>query len=340
MQRADGWLALGVPIVSMICSVAACAAEPVEFRGMCDASAATRLGSNELVVASDEDNVLRVYSLDGGSPQRQLDVSEFLGTRKESDIEGAAALGDRIYWITSHGRKKNGTLTRDRQKLFAVDAKGLEPIASARASLLRALARIDDLRGAIGEDQKDVDLAPKKMGINIEGLARSAKGETLLVGFRNPRPNGRALIVPLDDPAAVVAGAEPALGAPIRVDLGGRGIRALHYLPTRDTFLIVAGPRDEPPPGFQLYAWPGPGTSTATPLAVDVPADLTPEAVVASEDGSRILLISDDGSRRVRASEAQCDEDFEASGSAGTCPCKRLADPSRQRFRARWVALP
>jgi hypothetical protein len=58
-------------------------------------------------------------------------------------------------------------------------------------------------------------------GLNIEGLAATPAGG-LLIGFRNPIRRGKALIVPLNNPAGVVEGARADLGDPIELDLEGR----------------------------------------------------------------------------------------------------------------------
>ena len=92
----------------------------------CDASAALRLvNTTYFVTASDEDYVLRVYDeAHPGPPVGELDVTEFLApvnTKKEPDIEGSARIEDRIYWIGSHGRDKDGVEQESRQRLFATE---------------------------------------------------------------------------------------------------------------------------------------------------------------------------------------------------------------------------
>ena len=63
--------------------------------------------------------------------------------------------------------------------------------------------------------------------MNIEGLAATADGK-LRIGFRNPRPGGEALVIPLLNPAPVVdSGAAPVFGELARLDLAGRGIRRM-----------------------------------------------------------------------------------------------------------------
>lgn len=89
------------------------------YRGMCDASAAVGLPGDRFVVANDEDNVLRIYKRGVPDVQATVLLSDFLASTEEVDIEGAARIGDRIYWITSHGQNKNGKDRPSRLRLFA-----------------------------------------------------------------------------------------------------------------------------------------------------------------------------------------------------------------------------
>jgi hypothetical protein len=62
---------------------------------------------------------------------------------------------------------------------------------------------------------------------NISPLA-ATPDEKLLIGFRNPIPGGRALLLPLQNPIEVVREWKPVqFGTPIELDLKGLGIRVL-----------------------------------------------------------------------------------------------------------------
>ena len=88
-------------------------AEELLFRGACDSSAACALDADTLVVADDENNILRTYSLSKpGMPLAEFPMERFLKTNvdkhPEADFEACTRVGDRIYWIASHGRSKKG----------------------------------------------------------------------------------------------------------------------------------------------------------------------------------------------------------------------------------------
>lgn len=175
------------------------------YRGSCDASAAVALDADHFVVAGDEDNTLRVYSRGRPEPVGEAPLATFLDSgNKESDLEAAAAVGKRIYWIASHGRNSKGKPRPDRQRFFATDIDpgaqpGVTPAGTPYRGLLEDLAAAPTLAGLrLGDAARLAPEAPG--GLNIEGLAAMPDG-SLLVGFRSPVPNGRALLVPLLNPS-------------------------------------------------------------------------------------------------------------------------------------------
>ena len=198
------------------------------YRGLCDASAAVALDADHFVVAGDEDNTLRVYRRGRPEPVGHAPLAAFLGSGdKESDLEAAAAVGKRIYWIASHGRNSKGKLRPDRQRFFATDidpsAKppGVTPAGTPYRDLLDDLAAAQTLVGLRLGDA--AQLAPEAPGgLNIEGLAAMPDG-SLLIGFRNPVPNGRALLVPLLNPAELVTAVSVERNASRALALADRG---------------------------------------------------------------------------------------------------------------------
>lgn len=292
------------------------------FRGACDASAVESVDAERLVVACDEDNVLRVYRrADGGPPEFELDLSRFLAVdprQPESDLEAAARIGDRIYWISSHGRNRRGAARPSRQRFFATaltgdEAQPLAPVGRSCDRLVEQLLR--DPRFQPYRLASASRRAPKSPGaLNIEGLAALPDGG-LLIGFRNPIPQRQALLVPLENPGEVVTGGLPRFGDPRLLDLGGLGIRSLANW--QDGFVILAGSADGSGRSH-LFRWNGRDRQAQR---LDQPSfsGFNPEglAFFAGSGGWEFLVVSDDGTRSV----------------AGQ-PCKKLADSDRRMFRA------
>jgi hypothetical protein len=305
------------------CTRSGVAAAPVEvvFRGACDASAAVPLSGRTMLVADDEDNVLRSYDAElGGEPLSQLDVSSFLGLpfkkkgAPEIDVEGAARIGDRAYFITSHGRNSAGKLKPERLRFFATTAPSHgapEPIGRPYDRLLSDLLAAPQL-AAFGLAAA-AELPPKAAGgLNIEGMTARAEGGVWL-GFRNPLPQGRALLVPLSNPEELVNGGRARFGEPVTLALSGLGVRALASF--RGGYLIAAGPFAAGG-ASRLFAWDG-KTEPRELSGMDV-RRYNPEAFFV--DGERVLLLSDDGSRVVEGVE-----------------CKQVSEPALKRFRGIWL---
>jgi len=296
---------------------------------MCDASAAVALTGHLFAAASDEGSILRVYSRErAGAPLQSINLSSFLDldpVKPESDLEGAARVGDRAYWITSHARNKSGKERRSRDRFFAVQI-----VTNAQRVELKMVGKpyehlLDDL--VRDPKLKPFNLAaasrlePKARGaLNIEGLSATPDGR-LLIGFRNPIPAGRTLLVPMLNPDAVIQGQAAKFGEPILLDLGGLGIRDVAYW--NGKYAIIAGSYDGKGQA-RLYEWQG-GTSTPRRLKHAHLKGLNPEAIVFYPDtgGEQFQLLSDDGNQLVNGK-----------------PCKELADPNRQHFRSIWISEP
>jgi hypothetical protein len=298
--------------------------QTVHFTGCCDASAAVAVTDDLLVVANDEDNILRVYSRGRlGGPVASMDLTAFLNPGKKSpevDIEGAARIGDRIYWISSHGRNARGKERESRHRLFATTVSvtngtvEIKPVGTFYAQLLTDLARDARLK-PFGLGRASL-WAPKAEGaLNIEGLAATPEGH-LLIGFRNPIPRGRALIVRLLNPEEVILGKRAQFGEPVLLDLAGLGIRSLEFWRDHDRYIVVGGASDGTPRS-RLYEWSG--TNDPPRLLMENMEALNPEAVtfVGSGPAERLLVISDDGALQIRGED-----------------CKKLKDPNLRRFRA------
>ena len=298
------------------------------FRGMCDASAVVPLGSEHFVVADDEDNFLRVYSrTQKGSPVQTLDLSSFLQVdfkSPEVDLEGAAPLEDRVYWISSHARNKNGKDRVNRRRFFATTASAsngvfaIKPVGQPYLNLLSDLLRDSRLRpfNLLAAARR----APKsKDALNIEGLCSTPAGH-LLLGFRNPIPSEKALIVPLLNPAELIEGKPARFGEPLLLDLGGLGIRSLARSGNR--YCIIAGSYNGEGQSF-LYEWNG-VTDAPRRLPRTELAGLNPEAIECiTENGvERLLVVSDDGTLKI-----------------GGKDCKDMKDPHLKYFRVTTIDL-
>ncbi|MBM3847450.1 MAG: DUF3616 domain-containing protein [Verrucomicrobia bacterium] len=302
-----------------------------------NASAVALVDADYMVIGDDETQELRIYHRwRSGVADYVRDFSQELGLRelgamgrfREVDIEAAAQLGSRVYWLGSHSNCSNctplGEIRRNRRRLFATDITG-----AGRQSTLHYVGRYDNLlsdlvswdsgnlhrKGAAyyGFEQSArpglPPEAPTLDGFNLEGLAFSADGTVAYLGFRAPLIPGSgrtlALVVPvLNLPQLVIGNPAPGpaiFGDPIELDLNGRGIRGLETFGTG--LMIIAGPVASGG-SFRLFSWSGrrgePAHEHLAELSLPVPESLLfdpPQQI-----GGGVQVISD-GSRTNASSQ-------------------------------------
>src|SRR5262245_21933094 len=288
---------------------------PMLFEGAVDGSAGANVGGGFFVAATDENNKLRLYEVNGGPLRKTLDlgidaaVKSALGLKKvkECDLEAAARMGDLIFWIGSHGRDKDAKKRKERRVLLATKLTGVGKHAKLKIAGRVYTQLIEDLLkdSALSSFHlaKAATLGPNdEGGLNIESLA--ADHGKLWIGFRNPiGKDGKALMVPLLNPQEVIKkGGKARLGEPITLNLGELGFRDM--VRWHDSFLIIAGDFvDRFEPGAKpsrVFSWK-PGTDPKD-IGVDF-CDLNPEAIMIIGDGdnAKILILSDDGKYSGRA---------------------------------------
>lgn len=219
---------------------------------------------------------------------------------KLDDLEGLAL--DRagfVYGITSHSRDDDGDEKKSREKLVRFRIEGervvdprvvgdLKQALTKQHAVLAAAARVEDVK-ADG-------------GLNIEALEFSPDQKRLLIGFRSPLRDGRALVASIENPSAIFESDEAPRIAPLldELDLGGHGIRGLSFIPAMGAYLLIGGPTSREPADFDLWRWSGePG---AAAIRVRVPglrslekAEGVSPAVIGGVE--RIVIVSDDGNR-------------------------------------------
>lgn len=288
--------------------------------GLFEPSAIQQLPDGRFLVVEDERShplSLVTISADGRVESTALTaglLQRFSSFWRLDDLEGLTLdQAGFVYAITSHSRNDEGETKKSREKLvrFRIEGNrvlgpkvvdGLKRALTARHPVLAAAARIRDVKVSAG--------------LNIEALAISPDQQQLLIGFRSPLHDGRALIAHIENPAAIFEADEPPriAAALDELDLGGHGIRGLSYVPAVGEYLVIGGPAEREQAAFKLWLWSGrPGAParrvTVAGLAGFARAEGVSPAVI---DGvQRIIIVSDDGDR-----------------TAGRCATYLLLDPA------------
>jgi hypothetical protein len=274
--------------------------------GIYEPSAVQQLPDGRFIVVEDEKEhpfSLVAIAADGTIASKPLEpgLLDFNDAFwKLDDLEGITA--DRagwIYAITSHSRNDDGDEKKTREKLvrFRVEGdrvrepavvKGLKPALAAAHPVLAAAAGLRSVKA--------------EGGLNIEALEFTPDQQRLLIGFRSPLLNGRAIIVRIDNPMAMFESeALPRIAPELEtLDLGGHGIRALSQIPALDGYLIISGPVTREPAQFHLWFWRGAGVAPRRCAVPGLAGFEHAEGVCAAAIVGQqyILVVSDDGSRK------------------------------------------
>ena len=258
-----------------------------------------------LVVEDEEKHALGLLHISGGQVSHDALNAPFWSWLhgdfwKLDDLEGVTAdRAGNIYAITSHSRDSNGDERKSRERLVRFRIEGDSVVdPKVVGSLKRDLvAAHPELAASAGIRQ-----VKSEGGLNIEALEMSADQSRLLIGFRSPLLDGRAIVASIENPGAIFDGDErPRMGATLTtLDLGGNGIRGMSWVPSLAGYLVIAGPVAREQVEFQLWFWPG--GSDDRPRRVSVAglpgfehAEGVSPAVI---DGRQcIIIVSDDGSR-------------------------------------------
>ncbi|AFY73355.1 putative extracellular nuclease [Synechococcus sp. PCC 7502] len=334
--------------------------------GAANASTAIAIDANYMLVADDENQGLRLYDRqNSGLPLNSFDFTSSLGLTdlsggipREVDIEASAKLGNRIFWLGSESNSDSGNSRPNRDRIFGTDISG-----SGANTTLSFAGRYDYLREDIinwdknnvhglganffGLDASAASGVGSKQsdGYNIEGLVFAPDNITAYVSFRAPQEptSGRtkALIVPVTNFTSLLSSnnggtlGSATFGAPIQLDLGGRGIREIAKN-ANNQYVIIAGPAGDatgvPPFDFRLYTWTGNAADTPVLRSANLTALNSGgsfESIVSVPDNldsnSQIQLLVDNGTT-----------DFYNTGLAGSdIPDK----PNFQKSRSEIVTI-
>lgn len=326
--------------------------------GMSDASTAFAVDADYMFVANDEDQPLRLFLRNAsGLPVNAFDFTSNLIVpgSGEVDIEASMRVGNRIFWIGSHGNGRTGDCKPNRRRLFATDITGTGENASL-AYVGRYDGLREDLRTWDGTNQHGLGanffgltassdcpgLPPEHIGgFNIEGMTMGPDGTTAYIAFRAPiipaATRTLALIVTIPNfqtwfNNGVPAGT-PTFGAPIQLNLGGRGIRSIDRNANNE-YLIVAGSWGETGPApndFRMYRWTGYAANAPELLGVDLTSVIAQGGSIESIVEVPTPLLN----QQVQVLTDEGDTIWYNDGQIS----KSLGSPNWQKFRSDWVML-
>lgn len=277
--------------------------------GISDASDAIALDNNYFATGDDEQDVLNVYSRSSsGLPLTSFNYAAFLNlpdpNKPEVDVEAATPSpvnAGKVYWLGSMSNGKSPFDNKpNRDRIFATNITGTGAATTFNVtgfgSLRAALLTWGDDHGysftasaAAGVDSKT------PAGFAAEGMVFGPDSTTLYIGLRAPlvptANRTKAVIAPIlsfESWFGAGAAGSPTFGAPIELDLGGRGIRDLIRL-SNGTYIIVAGNPGESINGA-LYKWTGKAGDAPIRVASPNSDSLNAEGAIAVNTNGQLSL--------------------------------------------------
>lgn len=270
-------------------------------------SAIQQLPDGRFLVVEDEVghpfSLLKIAADGSSSRQPLVTQSADAALPKLDDLEALAIdSAGFVYAVTSHSRNGDGEEKKSRERLVRFRVDGDHVGAAAVATELKAAlaARHPVLAAAAASrDAKTAD------GFNIEALEMTPDGRRLLLGFRSPLLDRRALVASIENPAELFdAGAAPQISPRLDLlDLDGHGIRGMSFVPELGGYLVISGPVSKERAQFRLWFWRGQASDQPRVVSVaGLPGFEHAEGVCPASLGGqqRIVIVSDDGSREER----------------------------------------
>jgi len=233
-----------------------------------------------------------------GKPPKKLDCSAGPGKYGDLDGEGVTFSAPYFYVVGSHGCSRNTNEFRLGSFILSqirVDDSG-QPVKDAVQNTYRVSDILKHAGKAAKSFGKDLKTAH---GLNIEGIA--ADGDRLWFGLRAPLQKDSAFLVAAGVEDLFAAGHDRSKAkpiAPVRIALGGLGIRDLAVLPDK-RLLVLAGATEGPELAFRVFiADPDDGSTRELGTLPTVTGTVGDEQVTGKAEGITVLDIDAD---RIRA---------------------------------------
>jgi hypothetical protein len=271
-------------------------APPRAFRGaMFEASGVVGVPGTDGVLMVDDGRPRHVLWVQLSPDGTQVgDVTEVPIHADVPDLEDITSDGEYFYVVGS--QSQGGGQTTAGLVRFRFHPKSLTTTHVEQATGLKQMlvAAVPELQGGRG----------RGLPLNIEGLMWDPVRAHLLLGLRSPTAGGQALVIALrlrDSSRPLTTDNLTLDGPPIRLPLGGDGIRGLGYDSARQTCLLIAGASSYGHPvDFQIFEWDGATAASLREIAA-FPASQKPEGITRMTLGGRrrTVVVFDIGGYRV-----------------------------------------
>ena len=269
-----------------------------KFYNIFEPSGATTLPDGKVLIVEDEGHAKALKLLEI-EPNANISEIGNLYLRKKmkkffkknvEDLEGVTSNANTVYAITSHSLTRTAKRKAEREQflMFTYNDGAMESLHSYGALKSDLHSRFPKIfvTNLFQSDR-----------INIEGLATDDK--SLLLAFRAPTVNTKALLIPIKNPKKVFLEDEkPKFGQAIYLDLDGDGIRAITYDKKKNGYWIISGSSNDRMGTFTLWFWDKKkGTLSMVKNQPDIGYGEGVTLVNTHSDKPALLIVDDDGKK-------------------------------------------
>lgn len=230
-----------------------------KFYNIFEPSGVTTMPDGKVLVVEDEsgENAVKMIEIENdgdiveiGNLYLPKGIKKIFKKQLE-DIEALTSDANYVYAITSHSLSRSHKVKASREKLIMF--KYLD-------GSIENLYTYDNLKNDFYKEFPEFFKAGilSTDEINIEGLSFDTKTKKLIIGFRSPVIQGKALLISIENPREVfLKGEKPYFSKPLLIDLYGLGIRDITYDSNKGGFWIIAGSSNNRDSKFELWYMDG-----------------------------------------------------------------------------------
>ncbi|MBU0719754.1 DUF3616 domain-containing protein [bacterium] len=214
------------------------------------------------------------------------------------DLEAITSDGNLVYGITSHTLSKSNQRKAAREKLimFIYEDGAIEDFY-----IYGDLK--NDLYASFPQFFKNTLFATNHL--DIEGLCFESIDGNLLIGFRSPVPDGKAMLIGIKNPKEVFLNKQkPRFSTPLTLDLNGMGIRDITFDEQKNGYWIIAGGSNDRSVDFQLWYWDRKNEKLS--IVKNQPDIGYGEGITVINKGSKkpaLLIVEDNGKKPNKSAE-------------------------------------
>lgn len=273
------------------------AATPISG-GPFEASAVVQVPNSNFLLFVNDSSPGEVFQMEVNAAGRQVGAVKAIPLGAEVANPEAITYGGGYFYIAGSQAKPTAGARNALVRVAYDPAKQVAGQAEAIPDLRSLLLR--EVPALRGEGEKP----GIEGGLNVEGLAWDPVNEQLLLGLRSPLLDSQALLIQLRrrNPSGPFAADNLEVGRlPIRLPLGGHGVRDIQYDGRLKAFLIISGMPDPlPKADFKLWEWGGnadaSGQATEVREETSLDSRMKPEGVAHVALGGKefVFIVGDD----------------------------------------------